>query len=94
MKKYRKKPVVIEASQWYEEGDHEAVESGVLLSETYGYSWSCDNCGNTIFEHGLIETLEGCHVVCPGDWIVKGIHGEHYPVKPDIFVETYEEVND
>lgn len=40
--------------------------------------------------HGWIDTLEGGHVVCPGDWIIRGIKGENYPCKPDIFAETYE----
>jgi len=43
-------------------------------------------------DHGWIDTLEGGHIVCPGDWIIKGVHGEFYPCKPDIFLETYEKV--
>jgi hypothetical protein len=42
--------------------------------------------------HGWIETLEGGHTVCPGDWIITGVKGEHYPCKPDIFEMTYERV--
>jgi hypothetical protein len=41
---------------------------------------------------GSIETLEGTHRVTPGDWIITGVKGEHYPCKPDIFAATYEEV--
>lgn len=37
----------------------------------------------------IINTLEGQMIASPGDWIVKGIHGEEYPVKPDIFSKTY-----
>ncbi len=40
----------------------------------------------------VIETLEGAMTAKPGDWIVTGTHGEHYPVKPEIFAETYEKV--
>jgi hypothetical protein len=40
--------------------------------------------------HGWIETLEGGHTVCPGDWIITGIRGEYYPCKPNIFELTYE----
>jgi len=47
-------------------------------------------CGRTMHEHGWIDTPEGGHTVCPGDWIVTGINGEFYPVKPDIFEATYE----
>lgn len=41
-------------------------------------------------DYGLIETLEGNMVVTPGDWIITGVKGEHYPCKPDIFEATYE----
>jgi hypothetical protein len=42
--------------------------------------------------HGWVDTLEGGHIVCPGDYIITGVKGEHYPCKPDIFAMTYEEV--
>ena len=42
--------------------------------------------------HGWIKTLEGGHIVTPGDWIIKGVAGEFYPCKPDIFAMTYEPV--
>lgn len=71
--KFRKKPVVIDATQWFKMGDHESVTS---------------------FENGCgwVDTLEGGHVVTPGDWIITGVKGEHYPCKPDIFDMTYERV--
>jgi hypothetical protein len=47
-----------------------------------------------VFEEVEIETLEGIMKASPGDWIVKGIHGEKYPVKPDIFEKTYKPVKD
>lgn len=72
--KYRKKPVVIEASQWFKPGDHPAVQM-----YNGGFGW--------------IDTLEGGHVVTPGDWIITGVQGEHYPCKPDIFEMTYEKVD-
>lgn len=43
-------------------------------------------------DHGWIDTPEGGHTVCPGDWIITGVVGERYPCKPDIFEATYEEV--
>lgn len=49
-------------------------------------------CGNTMHDHGWIDTPEGGHNVCPGDWIITGIQGERYPCKPDIFEATYEAV--
>lgn len=69
--KFRKKPVVIEATQWFKDGDHPMV----ISDENEG---------------PYIHTLEGAHRVSPGDWIITGIKGEHYPCKPDIFALTYD----
>ena len=71
--KFRKRPIVIEATQWFKHGDHPAV---------------LDNLGSP--RQGWIETLESGHIVSPGDWIITGVAGEHYPCKPDIFAATYE----
>ena len=76
--KFRKKPVVIEATQWFKMGDHPAVVEASLS-------------GMNVH---LIETLEGDHLVTPCDWIITGVKGEHYPCKPDIFDMTYERVED
>lgn len=54
----------------------------------------CQQCANTLHEHGWIDTLEGGHVVCPGDFIITGVEGEHYPCKPRIFAKTYTLVED
>jgi hypothetical protein len=81
MAKYRKKPVVIEATQWHKLGDHENV---IHLPPT-----------NDLREtHGWIDTLEGGHIVSPGDWIITGVKGEKYPCKPDIFAATYDYAGD
>lgn len=56
-----------------------------------GY-YPCPVCGISLMEHGEIKTLESggnTHVVCPGDWIIKGIEGEYYACKPSIFEKTY-----
>ena len=50
---------------------------------------NCAHCGNIMHSHGWIDTLEGGHIVCPGDWILTGVKGERYPCKPDIFAATY-----
>jgi hypothetical protein len=105
--KFRKKPVVIEATQWFKNGDHpeDACEmlrppmTAPFLSEGKvvryfrlpgSESQLCKHCGITMHDHGFIDTLEGGHCVCPGDWIITGIKGERYPCKPDIFEATYE----
>lgn len=81
-RRYRKKPVEVEAIQY--DGKN-AVE--VLL-------WACSDVTEA-FEGGLvIGTLEGPIHASVGDYIVRGVRGELYPVKPDIFEETYEAVTD
>ncbi len=50
---------------------------------------TCPHCNNVMQYHGWIDTLEGGHVACPGDWIITGVKGEKYPCKPDVFEETY-----
>lgn len=86
--KYRKKPVIVEASQWWKVGQHPAVRAyerpGMNPRE------DCKHCKSPLGDHGWIGTLEGGHRVCPGDWIITGVKGEHYPCKPDIFEQTYE----
>ena len=75
--KFRKKPVVIEATQWFKNGDHPAVIPGKLN-------------GMPVY---WINTLEGDMMVSEGDWIITGVRGEHYSCKPDIFDMTYERVD-
>lgn len=88
--KFRKKPVVIEAFQW---------TGG--LDQTEDPVWICDairrgevyfvKCPSPDVEM-VIKTLEGDHTAKRGDWIIKGVKGELYPCKPDIFEATYERV--
>jgi len=54
----------------------------------------CMYCNQIMHIHGWIDTLEGGHIVCPGDWIITGVEGEHYPCKPKIFEKTYEQVKE
>lgn len=75
---FRKKPVVVQAVQY--PCEHPALRR----CDCDGNS-ACSSCG---LEY--IETLEGCMNVSPGDWIITGVRGEHYPCKPDIFAATYE----
>ncbi len=100
MGKFRKKPVVIEAHQWFKNGDHPddggpTTEGDVVRYYRHPRKYNedlCQHCGMRMGDHGWIDTLEAGHNVCPGDWIITGIKGERYPCKPDIFAETYEEV--
>jgi len=93
--KFRKRPVVIEATQWFKQGDHPNVQVRGNIPDYFNNK--CSKCGNYTEEHGDIKTLEGkggAQEVCPGDWIITGVQGEDYPCKPDIFEATYERVEE
>ena len=90
MKKYRKKPVVIEAKQWFNHGDDDDVY--MMYPKNAPNGRKCTECGCRMDSHGHIDTLEGGHIVCPNDWIIIEIENEKYPCKPYIFEQTYEEV--
>lgn len=83
--KFRKKPVVIEAIQW-----------DVTIGAEYDIELM--GCKFTVRpdnpDYLIIETLEGNMQASPWDWIIKGVKGEFYPCKPDIFVATYEAVTE
>lgn len=104
MRKFRKKPVIIEAVQL----------SKSNINEVYGFIYSGPNirltpqsldwweryCDSVISDGMDIPTLEdgddgrAKHVASIGDWVIKGVKGEFYPCKPDIFEMTYEPVED
>lgn len=78
----------VEASLWRRNGDHGWVAPLERWPQVEVPA-TCE-CGHGREEHGAVATREGVMVVCPGDWIVTGVEGEHYPVKPAIFHKTYE----
>ena len=111
--KFRKKPVVIDATQWFKNGDHPEDKCTIIMAigepSAEGFLTEgkvvryfrhplvkgqsiCSKCRIKMHDHGWIDTLEDGHNVCPGDWIIKGVKGEFYPCKPDIFEATYEPV--
>ncbi|QIG58716.1 MazG-like nucleotide pyrophosphohydrolase [Gordonia phage DatBoi] len=79
-KKYRKKPAVIEAIQL-------GIFNTEAVEEFVGGDLGTHSDGGLV-----IATLEGAMRASIGDYIIKGVQGEFYPCKPDIFAETYEEV--
>lgn len=116
--KYRKKPIVVDAVQWFKNGDHpedylewtDGFENEELVEFSPEYqqdmNWEgqlvryyrnpdddgarpCTACDQIMHRHGWIETAEGGHIVCPGDYIITGVQGERYPCKPSIFEATY-----
>lgn len=84
--KFRKKPVEIDAVQWTGENREDVVD--FVLHSTNGKVVTDEEKADAL----LIYTLEGIMIADSGDWIIRGIKGECYPCKPDIFQETYEEV--
>jgi hypothetical protein len=114
--KYRKKPVVIEAIRWWQNGDHpeddirdvrpepgSTTQFAPFPSEGKVVRYFrrpdvpadkiCQHCHAHMHVHGWIDTLEGGHIVCPGDYVITGVKGERYPCKPDIFESTYEKAD-
>lgn len=82
MPKFKKRPVVIEAEQY--NGTEASIVKILAL---------VDGPADAVIArvgHLLIRTLEGDMRADPGDWIIKGIKGELYPCKPDIFAQTYD----
>ena len=82
MKQYRKKPIVVDAAQLTEENIEE-------LALTIGR-------GSAYIVHNrlFINTLEGRMVAMPGDYVIKGVQGEFYPCKAEIFEQSYDEVGE
>lgn len=105
MAKYRKKPVVIEAVQWKGTPNNDGrsvVEvynflTGENVTGTPRVKSEGDNFRFDKESNGapklIIKTLEGDMLALRGDWIIKGVNGEFYPCKPDIFEKTYEQVS-
>lgn len=101
MPQFRKKPVVIEAVQlrWGTWSDVCELLGGIISEKNPAREITIDQVSDTCGDEGdtfialTIPTLEGGHVALHGDWIIKGVKGEFYPCKPDIFEATYEPMN-
>ena len=83
VKKYKKKPVIIEAVRW----------TGSNFAEIKRFMGDTVIAFNEQTLKISVKTLEGVITASPYDYIIKGVKGEFYPCKPDIFEETYEEVD-
>lgn len=82
IKLYKKKPVVVEAIRWDAE-----IETIIQVEEWVGKGIQADFTGKKTC---IIPTLEGDHIVNIGDMIIRGVAGECYPCRPDIFEATYD----
>lgn len=95
--RFRKKPVEIEAIQWTGDNIHDVLEF-CNSDERWKTGIISQNFGGPTIGHVPammmldIPTLEGTMTASRGDWIIRGVRGELYPCKPDIFKETYDEV--
>ena len=92
IQKARKKPVIIEYVQWTGDNDKEIID---FFPDAYFHRYV--NTSDLSFKELIswelyIYTLEGDHQAGIGDYIIKGVHGEFYPCKEDIFHKTYEVV--
>ena len=92
--KYKKKPVVIEAVQWNGCNLEEIKEfvGDSLIYEIRDAAWKVGKGAPAVYME--IKTLEGTHICTEGDYIIKGVQGEFYPCKPDIFTQTYEQAGE
>jgi hypothetical protein len=91
MSMFRKKPVVIEARQWNgtASGATPIIDWILTGERSARYHDAADAVPDARTEIA-IDTLEGTITASPGDWIIRGVQGEFYPCKPDIFEATYE----
>lgn len=96
MPKYRKKPVIIEAEQWFPGNQIDGVqEVESVFHYSYGLELGTKTCAQTAPRRvGMIKTLEGVVYAEAGDFIITGVKGEKYPCRPDIFELTYELVKE
>lgn len=85
--KYRKRPVVVEARR-LDNTEESAREVAAWCSGHYSPDSNPD--GSDPMHFVVINTLEGNHLATPGDYVIRGVQGEFYPCKPDIFDATYE----
>lgn len=100
MTRYRKKPVVVEAFQMTKDRRMDNRDWPNWLNQAWNKSEGEDGA---LFRKDMeakcpdllcIQTLEGIHLVLWDDWIIRGVKGELYPCKPDIFAATYEPVGE
>ena len=89
--KFRKKPVVIDAVRWTGSNLRDVIEFAGLHPSASKWTW--EEYEKVVALEGLkIFTLEGPLMASVGDWIIRGVKGEFYPCKPDIFEASHESI--
>jgi len=89
--KFIKMPVEIDAVEWNGRNLLDVIRFTGQNASALSYKW--EDYEDLVSRDGLkIFTLEGVMKASIGDWIIKGVNGEHYPCKPDIFAKTYKAV--
>ncbi|MGH3953680.1 MAG: hypothetical protein ACRDTI_06555 [Mycobacterium sp.] len=98
IRRFRKKPVEIEAMQWPNDDD-DSYDARCQRAAVHrwvwgngGKTWIVTPKANLSDVHAIVQTLEGDMRISPADWIIRGVAGEFYLCKPDIFEQTYEPV--
>jgi hypothetical protein len=92
--KFRKKPIVINAVQWVGTNLKEVIDF-TGLHESAAKRWTWEEYAQIVATEGLkIFTLSGPVILKTGDWVIRGVNGEYYPCKPDIFEKTYDPVEE
>jgi hypothetical protein len=86
--KYRKRPLVVDAEQW--KPGREVVGVVFPIPEEHRDALRAIGENIDLEQCGLVRTLEGPFVCWSGDWIITGVKGERWPVKPDVFEASYE----
>jgi hypothetical protein len=94
MPMFRKKPVVVEAMLFtgMNAGEVGQWADPTLVPYALPEGWWIKQIVDQVEAQLVIPTLEGNHEARPGDWIIKGVKGEFYPCKPDVFAATYDPV--
>ena len=99
--KYRKRPIEVEATQWFKNGDHpddnvHLIGEGQVVryyrNPEINGQMECGQCGHKMHDHGWIDKGPIGHTVCPGDWILTIATGECCSIHPRRFREMYEPV--
>ena len=95
MPKFRKKPIVVDAIQVPDLDDISDQDKAELQAFLDASEHPYGRTSEILLSSGvLLATLEGAIKAVPGDWIIRGIEGELYPCKPEIFAKTYERVRE